>query len=210
MSKVGVLSFSDGRDFVHVGVASFVAAVEERIVATCKGFGAEVLRSTEVIRSNEVAVREGRRMAAQRPDITIFNYPVWALPHFSVHAAKATVGPLLLFSNIDPTYPGMVSLLAAGGQPRPDRPGPRPPLGRGRRPRRLQAAAPTGGGRPRRPLSRGLHLRPRRRPLDGHVHRGRAHRRVDGQVRHRRRGDRPVGDRAALRAGPRFSGGGRS
>lgn len=115
MSKVGVLSFSDGRDFVHEGVASFVTEVEDRIVATCQGFGSEVSRGTEIIRSNEVAVREGRRMAAQRPDLTIFNYPVWAWPHFSVHAAKATVGPLLLFSNIDPTYPGMVSLLAAGG-----------------------------------------------------------------------------------------------
>ncbi|HTV12436.1 MAG TPA: L-fucose/L-arabinose isomerase family protein [Acidimicrobiales bacterium] len=115
MSKVGVLSFSDGRDFVHEGVASFVAAVEDRIVAACKGFGAEVVRGKEVVRSNETGVREGRRMAAERPDITIFNYPVWAWPHFSVHAAKATIGPLLLFSNIDPTYPGMVSLLAAGG-----------------------------------------------------------------------------------------------
>jgi L-fucose isomerase len=62
-----------------------------------------------------MAVREARRLAAQRPDLTIFNYPVWAFPHFSVHAAQATAGPLLLFSNIDPTYPGMVGMLAAAG-----------------------------------------------------------------------------------------------
>jgi L-fucose isomerase len=115
MTRIGLLSFGDGRDFVHEGVASFVAAVEDRIAAACKSLGAEVQRGSEVIRSNEVAVREARCMAAHRPDITIFNYPVWAWPHFSVHAAKATTGPLLLFSNIDPTYPGMVSLLAAGG-----------------------------------------------------------------------------------------------
>ena len=115
MSKVGIPTFSDGRDFVHEGLVSFIANVEDRITAAYKGFGAEVVRGTEVIRSNEIAVREGRRLAAQRPDITIFNYPVWAWPHFSVHAARATTGPFLLFSNIDPTYPGMVSLFAAGG-----------------------------------------------------------------------------------------------
>ena len=115
MPKVGILSFSDGRDFVHQGIASFGAAVEGRIAAACRASGFEVVLGTEPITSNQVAVREARRMALERPDLTIFNYPVWAFPHFSVHAAKATTGPLLLFSNIDPTYPGMVSLLAAGG-----------------------------------------------------------------------------------------------
>ncbi len=115
MPKVGILSFSDGRDFVHQGIASFGAQVEGRIAAACRADGFEVVLGTEPVTSNQVAVREARRMADQRPDLTIFNYPVWAFPHFSVHAAKATAGPLLLFSNIDPTYPGMVSLLAAGG-----------------------------------------------------------------------------------------------
>jgi L-fucose/D-arabinose isomerase len=103
MSRVGILSFSDGRDFVHQGIAGFVADVEARIVAACEAAG------------YEVAVAEARRLADQRPDLTVFNYPVWAFPHFSMHAAHATAGPLLLFSNIDPTYPGMVSMLAAGG-----------------------------------------------------------------------------------------------
>jgi L-fucose/D-arabinose isomerase len=115
MSRVGVLTFSDGRDFVHQGIAGFVADVEARIIAACEAAGYEVVRGTVPITSNEVAVAEARRLADQRPDLTVFNYPVWAFPHFSVHAARATIGPLLLFSNIDPTYPGMVSMLAAGG-----------------------------------------------------------------------------------------------
>ena len=117
MSRVGILTFSNGRDFVHRGVAEFATDVEGRIAAACEAFGAEVVRGTEPeYTSNTMAVREARRLAAQRPDLTIFNYPVWAWPHFSVHAAHATVGPVLLFSNIDPTYPGMVGgLLAAGG-----------------------------------------------------------------------------------------------
>ena len=115
MPRVGILTFSDGRDFVHQGVAGFAADVEGRIAAACEAFGCEVVRGTEPVTSSEMAVREGRRLSAERPDLTIFNYPVWAFPHFSVHAARATIGPLLLFSNIDPTYPGMVGMLAAGG-----------------------------------------------------------------------------------------------
>ena len=115
MPRVGILTFSDGRDFVHQGIAGFVSEVEGHIVRACEAAGYEVILASEPITSNEVAVREARCLAAQRPDLTIFNYPVWAFPHFSVHAARATTGPMLLFSNIDPSYPGMVAMLAAGG-----------------------------------------------------------------------------------------------
>jgi hypothetical protein len=37
-----------------------------------------VVRGAEIITANDVAVHQARRMAAQRSDITIFNYPVWA------------------------------------------------------------------------------------------------------------------------------------
>lgn len=115
MATIGVLSFSDGREFVHRGIAGFVAESENRLAATCRAAGHQVVVGSGPITSSEAAVAEARRLAAERPDLTVFNYPVWAFPHFSVHAAKATSGPLLLFSNIDPTYPGMVGMLAAGG-----------------------------------------------------------------------------------------------
>jgi L-fucose isomerase len=115
MAKIGVLSFSDGRQFVHQGIAGFVTEAERRLAATCRAAGHQVVVGSGPITSSEAAVAEARRVAAERPDLTVFNYPVWAFPHFSAHAAKATSGPLLLFSNIDPTYPGMVGMLAAGG-----------------------------------------------------------------------------------------------
>lgn len=115
MSRIGILSFSDGRDFVHSGIAGFVAEAENRLAGTCADLGHEVVRGECAITSSPVAVTEARRMAAARPDLTIFHYPVWAFPHFSVHAAHATEGPLLLVGNIDPKYPGMVGMLAAGG-----------------------------------------------------------------------------------------------
>ena len=113
MSRVGI----DTRwpQLVHQGLVGFLADVEARIVAACEAAGYEVVRGTVPITSNEVAVSEAQEARFRRPDLTVFNYPVWAFPHFSVHAAHATTGPLMLFSNIDPAYPGMVSMLAAGG-----------------------------------------------------------------------------------------------
>lgn len=115
MPQVGILSFSDGREFVHQGVAGFVRDAENRLAATCRELGHEVTCGEQQITSSEIAVREARRVAAAMPDLTIFSYPVWAFPHFSMHAAHATPGPLLLLGNIDPAYPGMVGMLAAGG-----------------------------------------------------------------------------------------------
>src|ERR687894_215643 len=115
MARVGLLTFSDGRDFVHADIKTFGQDVEGRIAQALEQAGHEVIRATEPIWTNTLATTEARRVADARPDLTIFNYPVWAFPHFSMLAATASPGPLLLFSNIDPQFPGMVGMLAAGG-----------------------------------------------------------------------------------------------
>jgi L-fucose isomerase len=45
----------------------------------------------------------------------VINIPVWAFPHFTMRAARELPGPVLLFSSLDPQYPGMVGMLAAAG-----------------------------------------------------------------------------------------------
>jgi L-fucose isomerase len=117
MAKIGILTFSDGRDFVHegAGVGKFARNVEDDVLGALEGTGHEVVRAREVVWTNHLAVSEARRVAAARPDLTIFNIPVWAFPHFSMLAAQETPGPLLLFSNINPEQPGMVGMLAASG-----------------------------------------------------------------------------------------------
>jgi len=81
----------------------------------------------------------------------------------------------LLFSNIDPQYPGMVGMLAAGGG--------LDQIGRAHERawgevedpavlRRLDALARAGASANG---LRGSTFRPRRRPADGHVHRGVRH-----------------------------------
>ena len=56
------------------------------------------MRARELVWTNRLATSEARRVAAARPDLTVFNIPVWAFPHFSMLAANETQGPL--FSNI--------------------------------------------------------------------------------------------------------------
>src|SRR5215216_4518208 len=106
---------SDGREGVHRDIEKFARGVEAQISASLEAAGHEVVRASEPVWTNRLAVGEARRIAAGRPDLTIFNIPVWAFPHFPMLAARETPGPLLLFSNIDPQYPGMVGMLAASG-----------------------------------------------------------------------------------------------
>jgi len=115
MARVGVLTVSDGRRAVHDDVGAFGLGVEERLAAALVAAGHEVVRAQSDVFSNVTAVAEARRLADARPDLAIINIPVWAFPHFSMLAARELTGPLLLFSSLDPQYPGMVGMLAAGG-----------------------------------------------------------------------------------------------
>jgi L-fucose isomerase len=115
MATVGLLTMSDGRASVHRDVEQFASDVESRIAAALEGAGHHVVRAEGPIWTNELAVSEARRIADARPSLTIINIPVWAFPHFTMRAARELLGPLLLFSNVNPQFPGMVGMLAAAG-----------------------------------------------------------------------------------------------
>jgi len=115
MAIVAVMTVSDGRDYVHRDIEFFGLDVQRRIVSQLEQLGHTVVTASSDIHSNESAVRVSRELAAQHPDLTLVNVPVWAFPHFTMLAARQTTGPLALFSNVDPKYPGMVGMLAAGG-----------------------------------------------------------------------------------------------
>jgi len=115
MARVALLTMSDGRDFVARDVTAFCREAEDAVAAVLEAAGHEVVRAGEPVSSNSLATSQARLAAASRPDLTVFHYPVWAFPHFTMLAATHTTGPLLLLGNIDPAYPGMVGMLAAGG-----------------------------------------------------------------------------------------------
>lgn len=115
MARISILSFSDGRQFVHDQIKEFVAGKEAELVRCLEAAGHELVRGDEIVWTQPLAVREARKAGAAGPDLTIFNISVWAFPHLAAVAAVETPGPLLLFSSFDPQYPGMVGMLAAGG-----------------------------------------------------------------------------------------------
>lgn len=115
MARIALATASDGRDFVHREIVSFGLGIQDRLATALRAEGHEVVTGEGDLSSNVEAVRLGRELAAAHPDLTLINYPVWAFPHFSMLFAGQGSGPLALFSNIDPQYPGMVGMLAAGG-----------------------------------------------------------------------------------------------
>src|SRR4051812_16419822 len=115
VARIGILSLSDGRDFVHGDVADFIPRASDPLCAALRDAGHEVIAAPEIVWTNELATSQARWLADQRPDLTLFHYAVWAFPHFTMLAAESTRGPLQLLANIDPQYPGMVGMLAGGG-----------------------------------------------------------------------------------------------
>ena len=115
MATISLLTFSDGRGFVAADIDEFCRRQEDTLRRALEAAGHVVVTGTQPVTSNEIAVSEARKAAAAAPDLTVYHYPVWAFPHFTMLAATATTGPLLLASSIDPVQPGMVGLLAAGG-----------------------------------------------------------------------------------------------
>lgn len=115
MARVGVLTVSDGRDGVQQGIAPFASEVEERLTAALSDLGHEVIRAAGIVWSNDRAVAAARQLAAANVDATVVSIPVWAFPHFTMLAVRELNGPVVLFSSLDPQYPGMVGMLAAGG-----------------------------------------------------------------------------------------------
>ncbi|NUR84036.1 MAG: L-fucose/L-arabinose isomerase family protein [Nonomuraea sp.] len=115
MARIGLLSMSDGRDFVAHDLVDHINTATNGLADALRKEGHEVIVAPEIVWTNDLATSQARWLADQRPDLTIFNYAVWAFPHFTMLAAEATRGPLLLMANIDPVQPGMVGMLAGGG-----------------------------------------------------------------------------------------------
>jgi L-fucose/D-arabinose isomerase len=115
VARIAILSFSDGRRFVHDEIKEFIAGKESELARRLEAAGHEVVRSEEIVWTQPLAVREARAAAAAHPDLIVFNISVWAFPHLAAVAGVETSAPLLLFSSFDPQYPGMVGMLAAGG-----------------------------------------------------------------------------------------------
>lgn len=114
--KIGILTISDGRRYIHEDLLETNQQYQARLSRALEATGEiEVVAGTEIIWTPKIARREAQRLAAAGVSMTIFNYAIWAFPHLTGVAAQFAPGPFLLFSNLHPSEPGMVALLAAAG-----------------------------------------------------------------------------------------------
>jgi L-fucose/D-arabinose isomerase len=113
--KIGVLDFGDGRHFLQSPLEPINRQFREQLVTRLESDGFEVVTGDEVLWQNDIAVRNGRRMAAEGVDVVIFNFSVWAWPQYARVAAQFCPHPIVMFSNVNPKYPGLVGMLANAG-----------------------------------------------------------------------------------------------
>jgi L-fucose isomerase len=113
--RVGILTLSDGRPHVHQELLPLTRQFQDRLAGRLRADGWEVVTGREIVWTTDLAQSEGRYLAAQQVEATIFNYAIWAWPHYSAVASQFVPGPILLFSNVNPQYPGLVAMLSAAG-----------------------------------------------------------------------------------------------
>jgi L-fucose isomerase len=116
MIRMGLLSFSDGRDRVHESLAPEIRKHEVKIKEILEATGEiEVVVADEIVHSAETARQQSRQLTSYHLDGTILNIAVFAFPNYIVLAVQEGRGPYLLLGPHDSRYPGLTGLLAAGG-----------------------------------------------------------------------------------------------
>ncbi len=113
---LGLIGFSDGDPEVHETLKDIVQAQLDVIESELRKDGrVDVVVAGGLVNSVESAKREAERLKSLGVDGTLFSYGVFAFPNFSAIAAENGKGPFLLAANLNPDWPGMVAMLAAGG-----------------------------------------------------------------------------------------------
>jgi L-fucose/D-arabinose isomerase len=114
--RVGLLSFSDGRQRVHQTLEAGIrrhAELLEKAIASDPLLAA--VPSADIVHSAVQARSVAREARAAAIEAAVFNIPVFAFPNFSLIAARLLEMPVLLCSARDPSLPGLGGILAAHG-----------------------------------------------------------------------------------------------
>ena len=113
---IGIVGLSDGDPQVHEQLKGIVKEQVDAIVNALKASGeVEVVEAGELVCSVRTAKEQAEYLKRMDVDGTILSYGVFAFPNFSAVVAQNGKGPYLLAANLNPDWPGMVAMLAAGG-----------------------------------------------------------------------------------------------
>lgn len=113
---VGILTMSDGREYLHQEYEELNFQKQREIAEALESTGDfEVYLGRRIIHTNTEAKKEAQYIAQKGAEVTIFNYTIWCYPQFTAVAQNFAPAPYLLFSNLHPSECGMVGMLAAAG-----------------------------------------------------------------------------------------------
>lgn len=113
---IGIIGVSDGDLEVHEQLKSEVQKQVDIIVAALQRDGrVDVVVADSLVYSVEKAKEQAELLKSKGVDGTLISHGVFAFPNFSAVIAKNGKGPFMLCANLFPDWPGMVSMLAAGG-----------------------------------------------------------------------------------------------
>lgn len=113
---LGIIGVSDGDMEVHETLKEIVQAQVNAIVSELKKDGRVLIIEAEcLVNSVQSAKEQAELLSSKGVDGTIISHGVFAFPNFSAVIAKYGKGPFMLCANLNSEWPGMVSMLAAGG-----------------------------------------------------------------------------------------------
>lgn len=113
---LGIIGVSDGDTQVHETLKDIVQAQVKTIVEELKKDGrVDIMEAECLVHSVQTAKEQAELLRNKGVDGTIISHGVFAFPNFSAIIAKNGKGPFMLCANLNPDWPGMVSMLAAGG-----------------------------------------------------------------------------------------------
>lgn len=114
--KLGILTFSDGRKYVHEEMIKTNQQFLDTLVKALKETKElELVVGDEIIHTPSQAKAQAEALKCAKVEGVIFNFSVWSFSHFPVIAARNGTGPYLLFAHLNPKLPGLVAMIAAGG-----------------------------------------------------------------------------------------------
>ncbi len=114
--KVGILTFSDGRKYIHKEMLKTNLQYQENMKSVLEATGElEVTAGKNIIDTSNIAKTEALKLKEAGVDITIFNYAIWCYPNLSAIASNFAPGPYIMFCNLHPSKCGMVGMMAASG-----------------------------------------------------------------------------------------------
>ncbi len=113
--KIGIMSFTDGRQRVAEKTREICKQFENEIAQWIRDQGHEVVQYEGVVWNWDTARQAAAMVREQNCDAAVFNYAVWSYPDLTAQVAKLISVPILQIGNINPGYPGWVAFFASNG-----------------------------------------------------------------------------------------------